>query len=95
MNRCAKRCPIAWTLNLGCAKSLELATENETLMKAKKQASEGATFNDDDHSKRIKDYDFRVCTWNIRTLNRDGVSNQLSEVLIECRGDISVIQEML
>ena len=41
---CVKRCPIPWTLNLGCAKSLELATENETPIKAKKQASEGTPF---------------------------------------------------
>ena len=38
VNRCVKR------LNLGCAKSLELATENETPRKAKKQASEGIPF---------------------------------------------------
>ena len=31
--------------------SLELATKNETPMKAKKQVSEETTFNDDDHSK--------------------------------------------
>ena len=48
--------------------SLELATENKTPMKAKKQASEGTPFNDDDQRKRIMDYDLRVCTWNMRTL---------------------------
>ena len=62
VNRCVKRCPIPWTLNLGSAQSLELATENETAMKAKKQASEGTAFNDDDDGKRIMEYDLRICT---------------------------------
>ena len=83
VNRCVKRCPILWTLNLGCAQSL-----------AKKQASEGTPFNDDDHVKRIMDYDLRVCTWNIGTLNTDGASAQLAEDLIECGPDITAIQEM-
>ena len=74
--------------------SLELATENETPMKAKKLAAEGTPFNDDDQRKRIMDYDLRVCTWNIRSLNRDGASALLVEILIECGGDITTIQEM-
>ena len=45
MNRCAKRSPIPWTLNFGCAKSLQLATVNETPMKAKKQDSERTSFD--------------------------------------------------
>ena len=36
VNRCVKRCPIPGILNFGCAKILELATENETPIKAKK-----------------------------------------------------------
>ena len=36
---------------------LELATENETPMKAKTQALEGTHFNDDDNGKRLMDYD--------------------------------------
>ena len=74
--------------------SLELATENETPMKAKKQASEGTLFNDDAQRKRIMDCDLRVCTWNIRTLNRDDASAQLAQTLIECVADIIAIQEM-
>ena len=74
--------------------SLELATENKTPMKAKKQASEGTPFNDDDQRKRIMDYDLRVCTWNIRTLNRDGASAKLAKTLIKCGADITAIQEM-
>ena len=74
--------------------NLELAMKNETPMKAKKQASEGTPFNDDDQRKRIMDYDLRVCTWNIRTLNRDGASAQLPKILIRCGADITAIQEM-
>ena len=60
-------------------------------MKAKKQASEGTPFNDDDQRKQIMDYDLRVCTWNIRTLNRDGASAKLAKTLIKFGADI---QEM-
>ena len=74
--------------------SLELATENKTPMKAKRQASEGIPFNDDDQRKRIMDYDLRVCTWIIRTLNRDHVSATLAETLIKCGADITTIQKM-
>ena len=63
-------------------------------MKAKKQASEGTPFNDDDQRKRIMDYDLRVCTWNIRNLNRDRASAKLAESLIKCGADITDIQEM-
>ena len=68
--------------------SLELATENQTPMKAKKQASTGTP------NEQIMDYDLRICTLNIRTLNREGASAQLAEALIECRADITVIQQM-
>ena len=74
--------------------SLELATENKTPMKAKRQASEGIPFNDDDQRKRIMDYDLRVCAWNIRTLNRDGAFVKLAKTLIKCGADITAIQEM-
>ena len=63
--------------------SLELATENKTAMKAKKQASEGTPINDDDQRKRIMDYGLRVCIWNIRTLNRDRASVTLTETFIK------------
>ena len=89
-----KRCPILRTLNLGCTKSFKLATENETPMQAKKQASEGNPFNDDYHFKRIMDYDLRVFTCNIRTINRDRASATLAETLIKCVADITAIQEM-
>ena len=53
MNRCVRRFSIPWTLNLGCAKSLELTTKNEIPVEAKKQASEGTSFNDDGYGQRI------------------------------------------
>ena len=37
-------------------------------MKAKIQKSIKIPSNVDDHGKRIKDYDLRVGTWNVRTL---------------------------
>ena len=73
---------------------LDLATENGTAMKAKKQSSKGTSFNDDDQRKRIMDYDLRVCAWNIRTLNRDGAFVKLAKTLIKCGADITAIQEM-
>ena len=53
-------------------------------MEAKKQASEGTPFNAD---KRIMDY-LRVCTWNVRILNKDGASAHLAVALIECSANI-------
>ena len=38
------------------------------------------------------DFDLLVCTWNIRTLNRDGASAKLAKSLIKCGADI--VQEM-
>ncbi|XP_054086336.1 craniofacial development protein 2 isoform X1 [Zeugodacus cucurbitae] len=49
---------------------------------------------DDDHGKRIKDYDLRACTWNVRTLNWEGASAQLVDVLIRLKADITAIQEV-
>ena len=40
------------------------------------------------------DYDLRVYSWNIPTLNRDDAFAQLAEALIECKADITAIQEM-
>ena len=68
--------------------------ENEIPMKTKKLVWEGTAFNDDDHGKRIMDYDLLVCAWNIRSLNRDNASAQLSKALIKCRAGINAIQEM-
>ena len=70
------------------------AVKDRLAMKAKKQATEGTPFNDDDKCKRIMNYLLRVCTWNIRTLNWYGASAQLAETFIECGADITARQEM-
>lgn len=50
--------------------------------------------NVEDPRKRFKDHDLRVCTWNVRTLNSDGASIQLVNVLKEYRADITALQEI-
>ncbi|XP_043064519.1 uncharacterized protein LOC122320475 [Drosophila ficusphila] len=63
-------------------------------MKDARGASERNLTNVDDNSKRKKDYDLRVCTWNVRTLYRPGAAQQLADTLNECKADITAIQEM-
>ena len=63
-------------------------------MKAKKQVSEETAFNEDNDGKRIMDYELRVCTWNIRTLNKNGAFAKLADPLIKFSADITTIQEM-
>ncbi|XP_060665548.1 uncharacterized protein LOC132797786 [Drosophila nasuta] len=41
-----------------------------------------------------KDYDLRICTWNVRTLNWEGASIQLADALEKLKADITAIQEM-
>ena len=48
----------------------------------------------DDPRKRYKDHDLRICTWNVRTLYRPGVTIQLADVLENYKADITAIQEM-
>lgn len=52
------------------------------------------TPTDDDPRKRYKDHDLRICTWNVRTLNRDGASIQLVNVLKDYKADITALQEI-
>ena len=73
---------------------MKLTTESEIKIKTKKQVSKETAFNEDNDGKRIKDYELRVCTWNIRTLNRDGASAKQAETLTECGADITAIQEI-
>ncbi|XP_054082831.1 craniofacial development protein 2 isoform X1 [Zeugodacus cucurbitae] len=47
---------------------------------------------DDDPCTRFKDNALRVCTWNVRTLNWEGASVQLADVLIRLKADITAIQ---
>ncbi|XP_054085694.1 uncharacterized protein LOC128921619 [Zeugodacus cucurbitae] len=49
---------------------------------------------DDDPCKRLKDYDLRACTWNVRTLNWESASAQLVDVLRRLKADITAIQEV-
>ncbi|XP_054085589.1 craniofacial development protein 2-like [Zeugodacus cucurbitae] len=63
-------------------------------MKRKKQPRTRDPNFDDDHCKRLKDYELRACTWNVRTLNWEGASVQLVDVLVRVKADITAIQEM-
>ena len=38
--------------------------------------------------KRIKDHDLRICTWNVRSLNKPGAVSQLETVLEVYKADI-------
>ncbi|XP_054082672.1 uncharacterized protein LOC105219245 isoform X1 [Zeugodacus cucurbitae] len=63
-------------------------------MKRKKQPRMRDPNFDDDHCKRLKDYELKACTWNVRTLNWEGASAQLVDVLVRVKADIPAIQEM-
>lgn len=50
-----------------------------------------------EHGKRLgtkKDYDLKICTWNVRTLNRPGAMQELENVLKKTKADITAIQEL-
>ena len=51
-------------------------------------------FVDDPPRKRFKDHDLRICTWNVRTLYREGASIQLVNVLKKYKADITALQEI-
>ena len=63
-------------------------------MKTPKKPRIRTTPSDDDPRKRLKDHDLRICTWNVRTLYREGASIQLVDVLNKYKADITAIQEM-
>ena len=44
--------------------------------------------------KRIKAHDLRICTWNVRSLNKPGAVSQLETVLKDYKADIIALQEM-
>ena len=44
--------------------------------------------------KHFKDHDLRICTWNVRTLYREGAVHALADVLEKYKADITAIQEM-
>jgi hypothetical protein len=49
------------------------------------------------HKKRPgtkKEYDLKICTWNVRTLYRLGAKPELENALEKTKADITAIQEM-
>ncbi|XP_073814500.1 uncharacterized protein [Musca autumnalis] len=48
----------------------------------------------DEPRKRFKDHDLRICTWNVRTLYREGAVFALADVLGKYKADITAIQEI-
>ena len=44
--------------------------------------------------KRIKAQDLRICTWNVRSLNKPCAVSQLETVLKDYKADIIALQEM-
>ena len=48
-------------------------------MKAKIQESINIPFKVDDRGERLKDYDIRIGTWNLRILHKAGASAQLAK----------------
>ena len=44
--------------------------------------------------KRIKPHDLRICTWNVRSLNKLDEISQLETVLKDYKTDIIALQEM-
>ncbi|XP_073848775.1 uncharacterized protein [Musca autumnalis] len=48
----------------------------------------------DEPRKRFKDHDLRICTWNVRTLYREGAVFALADVLEKYKVDITAIQEI-
>ena len=44
--------------------------------------------------KRIKAHDLRICTWNVRSLNKLGAVSELETVLEDYKTDIIALQEM-
>ena len=51
-------------------------------------------FDDDPSRKRIKVLDLRICTCNVKALNKPGALSQLETVLKEYKADIIALQEM-
>ena len=51
-------------------------------------------FDDDPPRKRIKAHDLRICTWNVRSLNKLGAISQLESVLKAYKTEIIALQEM-
>ena len=68
--------------------------KTENVMKNSRKPRIKPPTDDDPPRKRFKDHDLRICTWNVRTLYRDGASIQLVDALKKYKADITAIQEM-
>ena len=76
----------------GYALALEASTNTNIPMKTENMPRITTDF--DDPRKRIKVHDLRICTWNVRSLNRPGAVSQLETVLKGYKADITALQEM-
>lgn len=63
-------------------------------MKSYERIEKRSPHNDNGPCKRSKDHDLRICTWNVRSLYRDGAKNELLKVVKEYKTDIIALQEM-
>ena len=50
--------------------------------------------NDSPPRKRIKAQDLRICTWNVRSLNKPGAVTYLEKAPRKYKTDITALQEM-
>lgn len=64
------------------------------VMKPKNKPLNDTNKNDNGHSKRKKDNDLNICTWNVRTLYKSGNLRKLIKELKQHKSDITAIQEM-
>ena len=71
-------------IQFGLYKELRTRHGKRNANESKKASLEGTRFNNDDHGKRIMDYDLRVYGTS-GSLNRVGAYAHLAKALIECR----------
>ena len=49
---------------------------------------------DAEEAERIKAHDLKICTWNVRSLNKPGAVSQLETGLKDYKADIIALQDM-
>ena len=64
------------------------------IVSKQQQASDTDGFTVDNPRKRNKDNELRICTWNVRSLNRPRAAEQLAGALNCCKANITAIQEL-
>ena len=67
------------------------ATKTNIPMKTDNMPRITTDFDNDLPRKRIKAHDLRICTWNVRSLNKPAAVTQLEKVLIKYK---TALQEM-